>query len=178
MGVKTIAKNVLDGWFYKNYLSAARQIYLKGQQDKKFKQWENFEDLKAPFHANRAFLLDDVDIQTFLEVNGQELCCQIFVHPGKYLIFLSSIHFVYQKDFPLLEMFDHYIQKIKQSGITDMLAKKYFTPLVQDCMPLVKEIGLTDTIFIFIVGTSGAGCALIIMCLEICLSFYINKQVQ
>ena len=84
----------------------------------------------------------------------------------------------YQKYFPLLEIFDHSIQKIKQGGINDMFAKKYFTPLVQDCMPLVKEIGLTDTIFIFIVGASGAGCALIFMCLEICLSFYINKQVQ
>ena len=149
---------------------------MKGQQDKKFKQWENFEDLKAPFLANRAFLLDDVDIQTFLEINGQELQCDIFVHPGKYLIFLSTIHYVYQKDFLLQEMFDHYIQKIKQGGTTDMLARKYFTPLVQDCMPLVKEIGFTDTIFIFIFGASGAGCALIFMCLEMCHSFYIKHK--
>ena len=33
-----------------------------------------------------------------------------------------------------------------------MFAKKYIAPLVQDCMPLVKELGLTDTNFIFIVG--------------------------
>ena len=58
----------------------------------------------------------------------------------------------------------------------DMFAKKYIAPLVQDCMPLVKEIGLTDTIFIFIVGASGAGCALIFVCIEVCRSFFIKNK--
>ena len=130
----------------------------------------------GPFRANRALLLDEVDIKQFIADNGKELECDIYIHPGKHLLFLSTKHFVYQKNFPLREMFDHYLQKIKQNGINKLLVKKYFTPLGQDCMtPLVKEIGHTDTIFIFVVCASGMGISLVVMFIEICLRFCVDK---
>ena len=124
-------------------------------------------ELKNPLRSNRAVLLDVGEIHELIRQNGDDLLCQIYIHPGKYLPSLANKHFVYQRDFPLREMFDQYIYKITQSGIHDKFVRKYFPPLVQDCQPPLKEVNLTDTIFIFVALASGLITALLILCIEL-----------
>ena len=142
------------------------QLFQQSENDKDFKPWNDINELRKPFLANRAFLLDDSDIFQFVGVIGNDFLCQVYVHPGKYLPGLSSYHFAYQKNFPLQEMIDYYLQKIKQGGINSSLFKKYFPLLKQECAKPIKEIELRDTIFMFVVLTSGMMMAMFCYCFE------------
>ena len=122
--------------------------------------------MREPFLANRALILNEVEVQEFLRANGEDLICQVFVHPGKYFPSLSNNHFVYQKDSPLREMIDYHVLKIKESGIFHLLVQKHFPPLAQDCSSSTKEIQLTDTVFVFAVLASGLTASLIVLLFE------------
>jgi len=73
---------------------------------------------KEAFTADRAFILNDVEINNFATNNDMK--CEILINPGKYLEHYSSSAFAYQKDFALKEILDYHLQKFKQ-GILKLL---------------------------------------------------------
>jgi hypothetical protein len=48
---------------------------MKSLQDKQFQPWNEIEDLKDPFMANRVFILDDVEIQETISIS---MATQVF----------------------------------------------------------------------------------------------------
>ena len=143
------------------------KLYAQSMSDRQFEPWNNLSELRRPFLANRALFLDYAEILELIRLNGDDLKCQIFIHPGDYFPSLANNHFAYQKNFPLREMFDHHIQKIKQIGINQKLSKKWLPPLEQDCQPPVKDVRLTDTIFIFTLLASGIVVAVLMLSIEL-----------
>ena len=148
------------------------KLFEKSQSDPLFGHWKGFAELGAPFKANRAFLWDEIDITKFNQIHGKEFNCDIYIHPGKYLQSISNQHWIYQKDFPLKEMFNHHLLQIKKSGIYDKLVAKYFPPMHNDCTVAAKEVGLMETVFIFVVSLFGLITAFIVFYTEkICMFF-------
>ena len=152
-----------------NILSVGK-LYTQSSNDKY--TWNNFTELRAPLLANRAVLLDFGEVHEMIRQNGEDLVCQIYIHPGNYLPSLANDHFIYQKDFPLREMINHYIYKITQSGIHDKFIRKYFPPLPQDCQSPLKEVDLTDTIFNFVALATGLFVAVLILGFELSFRYF------
>ena len=69
-------------------------------------------ELRRPLLENRAVLLDIGQIHELIHQNGEDLICKIYIHPGKYMASLANTHYVYQQDFPLREMINHFLYKI------------------------------------------------------------------
>ena len=153
-----------------NILSVGK-LYTQSSNDKY--KWYNLNELKAPLLANRAILLDFGEVQEMIRQNGEDLVCQIYIHPGKYLPSMANNHFVYQRDFPLREIIDHYIYKIKESGIDDKFDRKYFPPLFQDCQAPLKEVDLKDTIFIFVALATGLFVAILVLFFEVSYRYFV-----
>ena len=147
------------------------KLYTQSSNDKY--KWNSFTELKAPILANRAVLLDFGEVREMIRQNGEDLVCQIYIHPGKYLPLMANNHFIYQRDFPLREMIDHYIYKIKESGIDDKFDRKYFPSLFQDCQSPLKEVDLKDTIFIFVALATGLFVAIFILFVELSCRYFV-----
>ena len=158
-----------------NFSVSVGKLFAQSISDKDFEPWNKLSELRAPLLSNRALLLDSGETLELIRLNGEDLRCQIYIHPGEYLLTLANNHFAYQKDFPLREMIDYHIRKIKQIGIDQKLSKKYFPPLEQDCEPPIKEVKLSDTIFIFVTLVSGLIFAVLILSIEFALGYACNK---
>lgn len=142
-------------------------------KDDLFEAWTSIYLILEPFRANRAFILDDVEFTNF--ASRYDIFCEIFVHPGKYVPTLSYSTYAYQKNFPLKEILDYHINKMKQSGILHKLGRKYFPPLIQDCETPLKEIDIRGTIFTFSVFSAGVVSSILIFSSEKLLSFCPRK---
>ena len=142
-------------------------MYTQSLTDKQFPPWNNITELRASILANRAIIVDTGELKDIIRQNGEDLLCQIYIHPGKYLPSMANNHFVYQKDFALRDMINYHIQKIMEGGLHHKLVMKHFPPLVQDCQNPIKEVDLSDTIFIFVALASGLISAVLTLCGEL-----------
>ena len=171
----SIWKYDIQSFFFKQFIFLVGKLFEQSSNDNRFAPWNKYSDLREPFLANRALILNEVQVQEFLRENGEDLNCQVFIHPGKYLPSLSNNYFVYQKDSPLREMIDYHVLKIKESGIFHLLVQKHFPPSAQDCSLPTKEIQLTDTVFVFALLASGLATSLIVLLLE---TFYKYSKIS
>jgi hypothetical protein len=130
---------------------------------------------KETFTHDRAFLLSEIDISNVVS-NDEDLKCEVFINPGKYLENSASTSFAFQKDFPLKEIIDYQLRRFVQSGLLDQLQKKYFHhPMFKDCEPPLREIDLRVSFLAFALLSLGAFVALIIFVTEK-ISFRVNSQ--
>ena len=63
------------------------------------------------------------DLPTLFRSTEEFINCKIVAAPGKYDI--KPYAFGYQKDSPFAEMFDYHIEKMRQTGVLDIIKSKY-----------------------------------------------------
>ncbi len=127
------------------------------------KSWEGSKIPTEIFTEDAALMLRDIEIEQF--ANENDLHCEIFINPKKYLTHSTS-SFVFQKDFALKEVIDHHLLKFEEVGIFKHLAQKYIKHIYHDCQPPFRELSFQATIFTFVALASGVVIAIITLTVE------------
>ena len=115
-------------------------------------KWEASKIPIEYFTKDAVVMLTDIDIYDTVE--EYDLHCEMFVHPGKYFVGLSSA-FALQKNSPIKEIIDYHLLNFLQSGHLEQLGKKYFSKRQHDCEPPVRELDFKATIFSFAILAAG-----------------------
>ena len=140
-----------------------KQLYKKFLKLKPDMKWEASKMPIEYFTKDAVVMLTDIDIYDTVE--EYDLHCEMFVHPGKYFVGLSSA-FALQKNSPIKEIIDYQLLNFLQSGHLEQLDKKYFSKRQHDCEPPVRELDFKATAFAFTILTFGVAFALIVLFVE------------
>lgn len=140
-----------------------KQLYKKFLKLKPNVKWKSHPIPQSYLTDDAALILSDIDINNLKDDYG--LHCDLFIHPGKYLMGSSS-SFAFQKDSPLKEIIDYQLLKFFQSGLLEQLVKKYFKMESHVCEPEVKEIDFKATFLSFAILGCGVLIAFVVSLLE------------
>jgi len=127
---------------------------------------DNWKEINVPKRIcteDVALMLSDIEIHEFATDNDLE--CEIFINPGKYLTHSTS-SFVFQKDFVLKEAIDYHLLKFEQTGLLKHLQRKYIKTITQNCQSQIRELSFRATFFIFVILASGVVIAMITFTIE------------